>query len=105
MKLVSAADKLHNARAVLADYREHGEAVFDRFKKSKDETLWYYRRLANTFKEVLPGQLSAEIDRTVEMLETVSLSDCVSQALTARASVYAEGDAAVDALLAEKAAK
>ena len=30
--LVSAADKLHNVRAIIRDYREHGEAVWDRFQ-------------------------------------------------------------------------
>ncbi|MBS0561028.1 MAG: HD domain-containing protein, partial [Proteobacteria bacterium] len=30
--LVSAADKLHNSRAIVSDVRAHGEVVFDRFK-------------------------------------------------------------------------
>ena len=30
-RLVSAADKLHNARAILADYRERGDALWSRF--------------------------------------------------------------------------
>jgi hypothetical protein len=38
---VVLADKVHNARAILADYRTVGDAVFDRFKASKAETLWY----------------------------------------------------------------
>lgn len=71
--LVSAADKLHNARAILADYREIGDKVFDRFKKGKYDTLGYYRRLADTYKEFFPGQLSDEIERTVDTLETVAV--------------------------------
>ena len=31
MFLVSAADKLHNARATLMDFRAHGHGVWDRF--------------------------------------------------------------------------
>jgi (p)ppGpp synthase/HD superfamily hydrolase len=45
-RLVSAADKLHNARETLKDYREGGEAVWQRFKGKREGTLWYYRALA-----------------------------------------------------------
>ena len=47
--LVSGSDKLHNARAILADLHTVGEAVFDRFTASKQETLWYYTSLAAIF--------------------------------------------------------
>jgi (p)ppGpp synthase/HD superfamily hydrolase len=39
---VSLADKLHNSRAILADYREMGDVVWDRFSASRDEVLWYW---------------------------------------------------------------
>ena len=35
-RLVSVADKLHNARGLLRDLRESGEAVWTRFKGGKD---------------------------------------------------------------------
>jgi (p)ppGpp synthase/HD superfamily hydrolase len=47
--LVSGSDKLHNARAILADLHTVGEAVFDRFTASKEQTLWYYTSLAAIF--------------------------------------------------------
>ena len=50
-QLVSAADKLHNARAILGDYRELGEKLWDRFNADRDEILWYYGELVKTFKE------------------------------------------------------
>lgn len=34
-----AADKLHNARAILADYRVVGEGLWERFNASREETL------------------------------------------------------------------
>jgi (p)ppGpp synthase/HD superfamily hydrolase len=37
--LISAADKLYNAKAILDDFREIGPAVFDRFKRGKDQQL------------------------------------------------------------------
>lgn len=48
--LVSLADKVHNARAILADYRLHGESLWGRFKAGKSEQLWYYRALCEAFK-------------------------------------------------------
>src|SRR5437879_9244246 len=45
VRLVSAADKLHNARAILADYRVVGESLWERFNGGKEGTLWYYREL------------------------------------------------------------
>jgi (p)ppGpp synthase/HD superfamily hydrolase len=37
--LVSAADKLHNARATLRDLREHGTSVWKRFSATREQTL------------------------------------------------------------------
>jgi GTP pyrophosphokinase len=46
VRLVAAADKLHNARSILKDYRSEGEAVWKRFSASNgDEVLWYYGAL------------------------------------------------------------
>lgn len=50
VRLVSAADKVHNARAVLLDHHEIGDAVFERFSKGKQGTLWYYRALVDAFR-------------------------------------------------------
>lgn len=69
VRLVSAADKLHNARAILADYRQLGETLWDRFNGGRDGTLWYYRALADAFRSVEPNALSEELDRTVAELE------------------------------------
>jgi (p)ppGpp synthase/HD superfamily hydrolase len=68
---VSLADKVHNARAILRDLRkpEIGESVWKRFSQPKERTLWYYRGLADRFRERLPGQLSNELHEIVEVLE------------------------------------
>jgi GTP pyrophosphokinase len=47
--LVSAADKLYNALAILNDVSRHGKSVFERFKSRKFGTLWYYRSLADAY--------------------------------------------------------
>jgi hypothetical protein len=49
---------------------EIGSAVWDRFgKRPKEDTLWYYRELANAFQACLPGQLAEELMEIVIVLE------------------------------------
>jgi len=75
VRLVSAADKLHNARAILADYRVHGEALWSRFNGGRDGTLWYYRALTEVYRqaklEAAHERLAAELDRVVSELESL----------------------------------
>jgi len=71
--LVSASDKLHNARSILADYRQVGEALWDRFTGSRAGTLWYYRALVAAYRQTAaPPALVDELDRTVSELERLS---------------------------------
>jgi (p)ppGpp synthase/HD superfamily hydrolase len=66
---VSAADKLHNARAILSDYRELGEGLWSRFSAPKEDQLWYYGALVKTLqKTAAPKELVAELNRVVEEL-------------------------------------
>ena len=68
-RLIVLADKLHNARAILADHRAVGERVWERFKVRKQATLWYYRALADAFARLEHGRLTAEFERVVAELE------------------------------------
>ncbi|MDQ0475050.1 HD domain-containing protein [Labrys wisconsinensis] len=63
--LVSLADKVHNARAILEDRAEVGEAVWERFTGGKEGTIWYYRTLSDIFLQHMPGRLSRELARIV----------------------------------------
>lgn len=69
VRLVSAADKLHNARSVLADFRREGDRVWDRFAAPRHETLWYYRAVTSRLLENGPQPLVEELDRVVTELE------------------------------------
>jgi (p)ppGpp synthase/HD superfamily hydrolase len=72
-RLVSASDKLHNARAILADLRRHGPEVFERFSGRKDGTLWYYRALVTAFRQHdNHTDLIGELDRVVTEIERLS---------------------------------
>ena len=48
-KLVSAADKLHNARATLRDLREQGESVWERFSGTREQILANYAGLISAY--------------------------------------------------------
>ena len=69
VRLVSAADKLHNVRTILADYRREGDAVWDRFSGRRDGTLWYYRAVLDVLREGAPNRLIDELQRVVTELE------------------------------------
>jgi (p)ppGpp synthase/HD superfamily hydrolase len=72
VRLVSAADKLANARDILSDFRSEGDVIFTRFKGRKQGTLWYYRTLVNVFREAGATPLIEELDRVVTELETLA---------------------------------
>lgn len=67
-RLVSAADKVHNSRSILWDFREIGDEVWQRFSGKREGTLWYYRTLAEEFRR-RPNRLSRELDRVVTELD------------------------------------
>jgi (p)ppGpp synthase/HD superfamily hydrolase len=68
VRLVSAADKLYNARETLEDLRTHREALWKRFKGGKQGTLWYYREVGRILRRKGPKELAAELERVVREL-------------------------------------
>jgi len=70
--LVSTADKLHNARTILADFRACGEEVWCRFKGGREGSLWYYRALVETYRAIETTPLVEELDRVVTELERLA---------------------------------
>lgn len=73
--LVSASDKLHNASAVLSDYREIGNRVWARFNKEagKDGTIGYYRGLVTAYQRTSKHpRLVRELDAVVAQIEVES---------------------------------
>ena len=70
--LVSMADKLYNARAILEDFREIGETLWPRFTAGREGTLWYYRSLLTAFKPRAEGRLWHELERTVTAIEKLA---------------------------------
>ncbi len=72
VRLVSAADKLHNARSVLADLRAVGDALWARFNGGKEGTLWYHRALVTAFAAAGSNAVVEELDRVVGEIERLA---------------------------------
>lgn len=67
--LVSLADKVHNARSLASDLSVHGDALWDRFHASSEQSHWYYDSLADIYAErlgetALVAELRSAIART-----------------------------------------
>lgn len=68
--LVAAADKLHNARAMLSDSRELGEKFWLRFKAPKKDQLWFLGAMADALRETMVSRvLVDELSRVVAELK------------------------------------
>jgi (p)ppGpp synthase/HD superfamily hydrolase len=75
VRLVSACDKLHNARALLRDYRVIGKDLWKRFHAGRDDMLWYYRALVKAFAAHGRSPVVDELERVVTELDALSADE------------------------------
>lgn len=66
--MVSRADKLHNARAIVLDLDDHGDAVWSRFRTGAEGQLWYYTGLAKIFTRHIPGPQTRALTSAVDAM-------------------------------------
>ncbi len=66
--LISAADKLYNAKSILDDYRLIGDAVWERFKRGADKQLWYFKELLAIFRGHPTNKIVDDLERVVRKL-------------------------------------
>jgi len=75
VRRVALADKLHNVRCILTDFRAIGNKVFERFNADKRSELDYYRSLVSAFRASDGNGLLLQLDRAVSDLELAVRSD------------------------------
>jgi (p)ppGpp synthase/HD superfamily hydrolase len=75
VQLISAADKLYNARSILEDYREIGPRVWDRFKRGRNDQIWYFEELLKVYKLPGPIRVVKELRRVVIELTQISADE------------------------------
>jgi (p)ppGpp synthase/HD superfamily hydrolase len=68
--LISVADKLYNAKAILDDFMDKaiGSAVFNRFKVGADLQVWYFESLLVVFKSHDLGRIGSKFETVVHDL-------------------------------------
>ena len=68
---IAIADKLHNARSTLKDYRCQGDAVWQKFKGGKAGTLWFYRSILEIQPPIYRGNHRAGAPQLTEELQRI----------------------------------
>lgn len=68
VKLVSAADKLHNAHAILSDLREEGKAVWTRFNAGAEDQIWYYHKIVTALRTGWAHKMVDELEQVIDQL-------------------------------------
>jgi GTP pyrophosphokinase len=69
VKLVSAADKLHNLRSTLRDLDREGASLWARFNAGREEQIWYYRSAVQALAKDWDHPLVEELRMATESLE------------------------------------
>ena len=72
VQLVSAADKLYNAKAILDDYRLIGPKIWGRFKRGRQDQLWYFNTLLDVYKQFGDSRIVSELERVLAELTSIS---------------------------------
>jgi (p)ppGpp synthase/HD superfamily hydrolase len=75
VQLISAADKLYNARAMLGDYREIGPRIWERFKRGRQDQLWYFGAVLDVLKASGGNRIVSELERVVRELVRISKAE------------------------------
>ena len=71
--LVSLADKLHNATALLRAVRLDGIPAYARFRAGPADQLWYHESLVATFRERCPGPMTEEYAAVVTQIRSLTV--------------------------------
>ena len=83
IQLISAADKLYNARAILDEHRFIGAEVWRRFKRGRKHQIGYFDQLLSVFKSAGTNRIVDEFERVVAELKTQSAGDPEEDSLAA----------------------
>jgi len=75
VRLLIAADKLHNARDLVFSLRRHGDSVWADFKGGREGTLWYYTEMLGILRDAWLHPILDELEHTIAMLHEAASSD------------------------------
>lgn len=79
--LISAADKIHNLRSMVATHDERGAEMWGLFNAGPEELLWFYSSIADTIAERLGDcEASRQLRRAVDDIAALAPADSTGRA-------------------------
>ena len=73
VRLISCADKLHNASSIVLEHAKVGENVWQRFNAGKSETLWFYSAMVEALRASGENRpIFYEFEKMVEKLKELA---------------------------------
>ena len=74
VRLLIAADKLHNARSIVRDLGDMGESLWTRFKGGRAGTLWYYGAMLDLLETGWTHPILGELAESVARMRDLAQS-------------------------------
>ena len=69
LHLVTAADKLHNARAIVTDLQNDGPIVWNRFNAGQEDILWYYTEMLKVLQaKSVSNTIITPLEKSIEAM-------------------------------------
>ena len=69
--MVSAADKIHNLRSMIAAYRQQGEELWASFNSPADKKLWFYEQVLGVVRDRVEPQLVKDLEKELETMRSL----------------------------------
>jgi RimJ/RimL family protein N-acetyltransferase len=88
IRAVACADKLHNVRSILRDYKQYGDEIWTRFKRGKEQQEWYYQHIVESLGKASTFSLLEELKKEVNQLFNKGLVVEVRQLTSSDAQKY-----------------
>ncbi len=67
---ISAADKIHNLRSMIADYQTDGSKIWGKFNSSPNQMVWFYEEVAKVVSEKIgDSEIANDLDFEVKKLK------------------------------------
>ena len=74
LRLIIAADKLHNAQSIRRDLRQHGAEVWNRFKGGREGMVWYLNAMLDALRNDWEHPILDELESVLHDLTTCPVS-------------------------------
>src|SRR3989338_266608 len=74
--MISAADKMHNLRSMMDEYKKSGGKIWAKFNAPEERKLWFYGEVVSVLKERLDNPIVKELEEAYEDAEKLFGFEC-----------------------------